>query len=261
MKTNVLFMGRKTVSANCLKYLLTRQDIEIVGVITDNHLENSPTGKIANENGLSLFDFDTAIEAIKSNVLHFDIGFSMLYWRKLSEEFLSLPKLGIINFHPAILPQYKGTAGYNVAILEGRSDWGVTAHYVDNELDTGEIIEVLEFPISSEFETAYSLEAKSQEYLYEQFKKIVTRALEEKHKLDCRPNIGGRYISRYEMEAMKEIKEGDDIPRKIRAFWFPPYDGAYIKLSGRKYTLIDQFILQTLSDNDDGRFLYNESKS
>ena len=49
------------------------------------------------------------------------------------------------------------------------------------------------------------------------------------------------------MESMKEIKEGDDISRKIRAFWFPPYDGAYIKINNKKYTLIDDFILKELA--------------
>ena len=94
-----------------------------------------------------------------------------------SSDFLSLPKLGIINFHPAILPEYKGTAGYNVAILEGRSDWGVSAHYVDAEIDTGEIIDVSMFPISKDEETAYSLEKKSQNYLFEQFIKVANLAL------------------------------------------------------------------------------------
>ena len=143
-----------------MKYLIARTDVEIVGVLTDSHLANSVTTRVAVDNGLRLFDFDSAFDAIKSNKLCFDIGLSMLYWRKLKGQYLTLPKLGIINFHPAILPEYKGTAGYNLAILEGRSDWGVSAHYVDAEVDTGEIIDVSMFPISKDEETAYSLEKK-----------------------------------------------------------------------------------------------------
>ena len=142
------------------------------------------------DHGLRLFDFDSAFDAIKSNKLNFDIGLSMLYWRKLTGQYLTLPKLGIINFHPAILPKYKGTAGYNVAILEGRADWGVSAHYVDAEIDTGEIIDVTIFPISKDEETAFSLEKKSQNYLFDQFVKVVNLALEKKSKLDSVPNIG-----------------------------------------------------------------------
>ena len=190
-------MGRKKVASTCLEYLISRTDVEVVGVLTDSHLANSVTSRVAMKNGLRLFDFDTALDAIKSNKLNFDIGFSMLYWRKLKDNFLSLPKLGIINFHPAILPEYKGTAGYNVAILEGRSDWGVSAHYVDAEIDNGAIIDVSKFPISKDEETAFSLERKSQKYLLTQFIKVVKLVLENETILETVPNIGGRYLSRY----------------------------------------------------------------
>lgn len=102
------------------------------------------------KNDLPFFDFDAAVYAIKSHKLHFDIGLMMHYWRKLRDAFLTLPKLGSTNLHPAILPEYKGTGGCNLAILEGRSDWGVSAHYVGGEIDTSEIIDFDKFPISKD---------------------------------------------------------------------------------------------------------------
>ena len=42
--------------------------------------------------------------------------------------------------------------------------------------------------------------------------------------------------------------EKDDIARKARAFWFPPYDGAFIEIGGQKYTLVDRTILESLAD-------------
>ncbi len=244
----ILFMGRKRLGAKCLEFLLLRSDIEIVGVLTDSHLLTSPTADLANKFGLRLYEFDSALEHIKSGLLQFDLGLSVLYWRRLRGEFLTAPTGGIINFHPAPLPEYKGTAGYNLAILEGRNTWATTAHYVDANIDTGSIIEVCSFPIDSERETAKSLEGICQVVLEEQFKRIVSRALSENQPLEGTPNIGGKYISRLEMELMKEIKPGDNIARKIRAFWFPPYDGAYITIEGVKYTLIDRFILDQLGD-------------
>lgn len=47
---------------------------------------------------------------------------------------------------------------------------------------------------------------------------------------------------------MKEIKNNDDIDTKIRAFWFPPYDGAYVMMNGKKYTLVNDFILSSLAN-------------
>ncbi|ELA8259771.1 hypothetical protein Q3054_000849 [Vibrio alginolyticus] len=250
-KIKVLFMGRKNVATKCLQYLLESNKYIVVGVLTDSHLDKSSTGELATKNNIPLYNFEEALLKLQNQELIFDLGISMLYWRKLKEEFISMPKLGTINFHPAPLPDYKGTAGYNLAILDGLDKWGMTAHYVDENIDTGEIIEVRSFPICQETETVKSLEAKSQKYLFDLFKSTIDRiASSSSSRLETTPNTGGRYVSRSEMESMKEIKPGDDISRKIRAFWFPPYDGAYITIEGEKYSLVDRKILSSLDNSN-----------
>ncbi len=241
-------MGRKKVAAKCLDFLAHREDVEIVGVLTDNHLAASPTTDVAKKYGYKIFDFDTALKAIEDESLIFDLGLSMLYWRKLKGGFLTVPKNGVINFHPAPLPKYKGTAGYNLAILDGLKKWAVTAHYIDESIDTGKIIDTNYFDIDYDNETAQSLERTSQDFLSAQFNRVVERALNQEGLLPAIDNEGGRYVSRLEMESMKEVKPTDDVSRKIRAFWFPPYDGAYIMVNGVKCTLIDRKILDGLSD-------------
>lgn len=247
-KLKILFMGRKQVAANCLRYVSQNPDVEIMGVLTDSHLAVSPTTALARELNISVFDFSEALQKLSTGELKFDLGLSMLYWRKLRGDFLSVPSLGIINFHPAPLPEYKGTAGYNLAILEGRDTWATSAHYIDESIDTGPIIEVDTFPISVIEETAKSLEKKSQYFLESQFIRTVDRVITSRGLLPVVPNQGGRYVSRAEMEAMKEVKSNDDVSRKVRAFWFPPYDGAYTIINGVKCTIIDRFILDQLAD-------------
>lgn len=247
-KLKILFMGRKQVAANCLRYVCQNPNVEVVGVLTDNHLAISPTTALAKELNLSVFNFSEVLQKLSSGDLKFDLGLSMLYWRKLRGDFLSVPSLGIINFHPAPLPDYKGTAGYNLAILEGRDTWATSAHYIDESIDTGPIIEVDTFPISVDEETAQSLEKKSQHFLEAQFIRTFDRVATSRELLPVTPNLGGRYVSRAEMEAMKEVQSNDDVSRKIRAFWFPPYDGAYINVNGVKCTIIDRFILDQLAD-------------
>ncbi|HEX7634427.1 MAG TPA: formyltransferase family protein [Noviherbaspirillum sp.] len=241
-------MGRKRVAAQALEYLLTLPDVHVVGVLTDSHFAFSPTTDVAKRHAIPLYEFSAALTALKEGTLAFDLGVSMLYWRKLREEFLLTPSRGAINFHPAPLPEYKGTGGYNLAILERKNTWAASAHYMDHEIDTGGIIKVSEFPIDAERETAQSLEQKTQPVLYALFKEVFDAARLSKERLVTVSNIGGRYVSRAEMEAMKEIKSSDDIPRKIRAFWFPPYDGAYQLIGNRKFTLVDRFILEQLAD-------------
>ena len=104
------------------------------------------------------------------------------------------------------------------------------------------------YPIDPDNETAMSLEKISQGYIFQQFKKIVEKAIAEKALLPTTENGSGRYVSRVQMEAMKEIKAGDDVRRKIRAFWFPPYHGAFMMVDGVKCTQVSEEILTTLAE-------------
>lgn len=244
---NILFMGRKPVAAQALSWLCNRNDVNVVGVITDSHLSVSPTKDVAVKQGLRVMSREEAEELLLTGKMEIDLAFSVLYWQKIRDPVLEAARKGVINFHPAPLPDYKGTAGYNLAILENLKDWAVSAHYVDVNIDTGALIEVRRFPIDTQNETALTLERKSQPQLFEQFKRVAESAMAMNSYLPTEPNIGGRYVSRAEMEAMKEVLPEDDIERKIRAFWFPPYDGAYLWVNGVKCTLVHQPVLQLLA--------------
>jgi methionyl-tRNA formyltransferase len=244
----VLFMGRKPVAAAALKWLLQRDDVDVVGVITDSHLAVSPTSDMARNADVPILDRETAEQQVQNGALSVDLGLSMLYWQKIRWPLLRHCSRGVVNFHPAPLPEYKGTAGYNLAILEDLPRWAVSAHYVDEYIDTGDIIQVREFSLDRQRETARTLEAKSQPLLLTQFQEVTARLLESESPLPTTANRGGRYVSRAQMEAMKEVKEGDDVERKIRAFWFPPYDGAYRVINGVKCTLVSRAILESLAD-------------
>ncbi|MEO5882998.1 MAG: formyltransferase family protein [Caldimonas sp.] len=244
----ILFAGRKPVAARCLEFLAARDGIEVVGVLTDSHLSISPTASAAARLGIPVLAFESVPDCVRAGELGYDLCLSMLYWRKFSPLLLEHPRRGAINFHPAPLPQYKGCGGYNLAVLESCTEWGVTAHYMDEKIDTGEIIEVDRFPIDPESETARRLEGVCQERLYQQFVRVVEQVVKHEARLPTAPNEGGRYVSRLAMEQMKEVRPGDDVRRKIRAFWFPPYDGAFVTVNGVKCTLVDGSILEELAD-------------
>lgn len=242
-----LFMGRKKVAANCLEWLYATSGFDVIGVVTDSHLAESCTSQVASRLGIPLLDYDSASKLAES--LDIDLGISVLYWRKLKGEML-LPrsKYGCINFHPAVLPEYKGCAGYNIAILEGLLTWGSSCHYVDERIDTGGIIDVVNFTIDDVSETAKSLEAKTLSAMELQFKEVMNRLLLSSGSLEVSPNVGGRYFSRKDMENMKRIVPGDDPERKARAFFFPPYDGAWVEVNGQKVNVISTSVLRSLAE-------------
>lgn len=247
--TKVLFMGRKPVAAKCLEHIIERPDVDVVAVLTDNHLEVTPTSEVARKHGIPLLRFEEALEACEKGILSFDLGVSMLYWRILRGALLNAAPRGNVNFHPAPLPDYKGVGGYNLAILEGLDEWACTAHYVDEDIDTGEIIALQRFAMDPETETVRSLEAKSQVALFDLFTNVFDKLVANSDRLPTSPNKGGRHLNRNGLEALKRIDvEKDDIARKARAFWFPPYDGAFIEVDGQKFTLVDRTILESLAD-------------
>lgn len=245
----VLFMGRKPVAARCLSHILARNDIEVVGVLTDSHLSVSPTTEIAKANDIPLLQLEEAQKAWEGGRLTFDLGLSMLYWRKLGGPLLSAASRGIVNFHPAPLPAFKGVGGYNLAILNGLKEWACTAHYMDEGIDTGDIIRLWPVPMDPDTDTALTLEARAQEALFLLFRETFDRLAAQDTRLSTTPNLGGRYLNRQELEELKRIDpETDNIARKARAFWFPPYDGAFIEIAGERFTLADRSILDGLAD-------------
>ncbi len=247
----VLFMGRKKVAARALQQLIDDPAAEVVGVLTDSHLARSVTADLAREHGIPVLEFDETMRRLEVGELQVDIAFSMLFWRRLKGAYLTAPRHGVINFHPAPLPEYRGVGGYNLAILEGLDRWAASAHFIDVGIDTGPIVDLLSFPIDPQTETARSLEATSQGKLLELFSRVWGACKLNVADLPRLPNEGGRHLSRRELEAMKRIDPvTDDVERKTRAFWFPPYDGAWIEINGARYTLVGRGILQALADPD-----------
>ena|SRR5215211_3999506 len=171
-----------------------------------------------------------------------DLVLSFLFWKRLRGPLIELPRLGCLNFHPAPLPDMRGVGGYNVAILEGRGDWGVSCHFVDEDFDTGDIVAVERFAVDPGSATAFSLDLESQERLLGVFQDVLGRVLAGE-RLPRRPQGEGRYVTRAELEELRRVRPGDDVDRKLRAFWYPPWPGATVELDGRELTLVDAELL------------------
>ena len=252
----LLFMGRKSYAADALSWCV-ENDWDVVAVVTDNHKETSPTANAARKFGLKLLDYDSLLQAIDEKSIHFDLAVSYVYWRILKKPLIQSPKLGILNFHPAPLPDLRGTGGFNLAILENHENFGVTVHYMDEGIDTGPVIEVDRFSIDAKSETAQSLEKKSHKKMVKLFKKTLKRVKKDGI-LPSKKLTGGRHLSRKQMEELKKVKPGDDIDAKIRAFWFPPYDGACIEIDGKSYTLVNRKILENIDGDSEAIFSHTQ---
>ncbi|PJE51049.1 MAG: formyl transferase [Candidatus Yanofskybacteria bacterium CG10_big_fil_rev_8_21_14_0_10_36_16] len=255
MIKKVILMGRKPGASMALKWLLNN-GIEVPFVVADpNEAFKIKLKDTALALGIPIVTEGYIYDLIRqkdTSINNVDLVISYLYWKRIRDPLINLPQVGCINFHPAPLPDYKGRAGYNTAILDKREDYGVSAHFIDSEeFDAGPIIKVKKFPISPVTENALSLEEKSQDYLLELFKEVIQLFIEGDEVITT-SNLGGVYWSKKDLERNKEINLNEDsaeeMDRKIRAFFFPPYCGAKLIIGDQEVTLINKKILKYLSN-------------
>jgi methionyl-tRNA formyltransferase len=253
----VVFMGKcKRSAARALEWLV-EHGVKVAAVVAAEPdgltRPEQRTDLVAERHGLPLAsdeDLYAALAEPRSSRLNLDgVDFliSFLFWKRIRAPLLALGRRGCLNFHPAPLPDLRGVGGYNVAILEGRREWGVSCHFVDEDFDTGALVAVDRFPIDPDSATALSLDLESQARLLALFVRVMERALSGEE-LPRTPQGEGRYVSRAELERLRRVVPGDDLDRKLRAFWYPPWPGAVMEVDGRAVTLVDERLLSELAE-------------
>lgn len=248
-KYKTIFLGRKKYSVHALNYLLSNNfDVKyIVSVKGDDN--EGKLKNIAKKNNIIFFNSNKIFydHINEVNLKNYDFVFSYLYPYRIKKPLLSLPKLGAINFHPGPLPDYKSWASYNYALLNDLKYWGATAHYMDENFDTGPIIDVIKFKISKN-DNAHSLEKNTQNEMFILFKQTINKIIKNQGRLPTKNNTGGIHWTKQDMENNKLIDLEKDsvkeIDKKIRAYFFPPYSGAKIVKNNKEYTLINDEILE-----------------
>jgi methionyl-tRNA formyltransferase len=253
----VVFMGKhKRSAARALAYLV-EQGCEVPAVVApepdDTVHPDQRLDIVAEAAGVPLASDEDLYAALadperaRVDLGGVDLVVSFLFWRRIREPLVSHGRLGCLNFHPAPLPDFRGVGGYNVAILEGLREWGVSCHFVDEDLDTGDLVAVERFAIDPAGATAFSLDLESQQRLVRLFTEVIGRALRSEP-LPRTPQSDGRYVSREELERLRVVRPGDDLERKLRAFWYPPWPGAVVELEGRTLTLVDEPLLRQVAE-------------
>ena len=160
-----------------------------------------------------------------------DLGLGFLYVHKIpASEFIEPHKW--VNFHPGPLPEFRGRDLAYHAIMQGCDQFGATIHYMDAQFDTGEIIEVVRFPIESG-DTAGDLVLKSHEQLASLFRKYVPLLLQGK--VPSHPQPAGAYYRKAVID--DEIHLSEEQARKVRAVTVHPRFTAHTIIGGRKYLL------------------------
>jgi methionyl-tRNA formyltransferase len=148
-KLNIVFMGTPDFAVATLKTLI-EHDYNIVGVITapdrpagrGQKLNQSAVKKYAVTQNLPILqptnlkdkEFLKELKALNAN-LQIIVAFRML-----PEVVWNMPEFGTFNLHASLLPHYRGAAPINWALINGETKTGITTFFIDDKIDTGEII-------------------------------------------------------------------------------------------------------------------------
>ena len=153
----VVFMGTPDIAATCLKKILA-DGFEVVGVYTQPDRPKgrgmkmvfSPVKEVAIAQGIPVFqpaNFKDEETVEQLRALQPDVCAVVAYGRILPQKVLDIPTCGCINIHASLLPQYRGSAPYQWAVLDGLAETGVSAQHMVLEMDAGDVIDVEKTPI------------------------------------------------------------------------------------------------------------------
>ena len=154
----IVYMGTPEFAVESLKRLV-ESGYNIVGVITmpdkpmgrhGSVLQPSPVKQYAVSQGLKVLQpeklkSEEFVEELRS--LNADLQIVVAF-RMLPEVVWNMPRLGTFNLHASLLPQYRGAAPINWAVINGDTETGITTFFLQHEIDTGKVIQQVRVPIA-----------------------------------------------------------------------------------------------------------------
>jgi methionyl-tRNA formyltransferase len=241
----IVFMGTPEFAVSSLDAMI-KAECNVVGVITAPDkpagrglkLQESAVKKYAVEHGLTILqpeklkapDFLQALEK-----LHADIQVVVAF-RMLPEIVWNQPRLGTVNIHGSLLPQYRGAAPINWAIINGEKETGVTSFKLKHEIDTGDILLQEKMPIG-ENETAGELHDRMKELggsvLVKTIKGLAEGSLKEQPQNSLSKNTELKHAPKIftETSRINWNRSVDEVHNLIRGL--SPFPGAFSSMNDK----------------------------
>lgn len=150
--------------------------------------------------------------------------------RLIKEPILSVPKMGFVNLHPSLLPDYRGMAPQHWPIINGEKEAGITVHYVDEGTDTGDIIVQRRIALTDDMYVS-----DLQKVWMEHYKTIMVEAIDNIIKgkpTVVQRHLPGRYYGKLKEEQCQINPDGSvrEAYNLIRGVSLPYYGARYDNL-------------------------------
>lgn len=244
---HVMFLGQKPLGEKCLNILkgTVFHNIRIAAIVSNISADdvwwksNMPYCFAQKNNIPCIGNEKRYADEIKDCIIKNKINFLISVGHNwiIDKETINMVQGNAVNLHLAMLPMYQGNFTYNHAILNREKEYGVTLHFMQEEVDTGDYIFMPRFKISDK-DTAYSLYQKSMNLGMTAFEEFV-HILDSNEEIPRHKMIGeAHFYDRHSIDGKREIKDISnisDVVTRSRAFYFPPFENAYFINQGTKY--------------------------
>ena len=247
-KKSIIFMGTPEFAVPSLEILI-ENDLNIIGVITATDKKSgrgrkitySPIKKIAESNNIPLFqpknlkdpNFLNDIHSLKPDL------FVVVAFRMLPEILINIPKLGTINLHSSLLPNYRGAAPINWVIINGEKVTGVTTFFINKKIDEGDIIDSEEVQIKEDYSAGIlhdKLKGIGAELVLKTVNNIFTKNyFRQKQVISDKDKVAPKIDK--ELCKINLNKTAEEIVRLIKGL--SPYPGAKLNFENKNYKIID----------------------
>jgi methionyl-tRNA formyltransferase len=265
----IVFMGTPDFAVASLEALV-KAGFTIVGVVTapdkpagrGMKLTESPVKKFALKKGLKVLQPEKLKDPAflgELQSLHADLQVVVAF-RMLPEIVWNMPPKGTINLHGSLLPQYRGAAPINWAVINGEKETGVTTFKLKHEIDTGDILLQESFPVG-ENETAGEVHDKMKDIGAQLLVKTVQGIAEGTLQSVAQPNTEAllKHAPKIFTETCKIdwTKSVTEIHNLIRGL--SPFPGAFTELEDKTIKIFRSEIENAIPTSKPGRWESNRS--
>lgn len=157
-----------------------------------------------------------------------DVFVSILYDTLITEEFIN-SKVRCFNFHPGLLPEYRGAGNFSWVLINGEKETGITLHVMDKGIDHGPIIQrrAFDIPLNA---TAQDLFEAGEDTIFWMFHTWYAVMAERPLEINATPQDHSKAKIYYR----KDLEKAKDLTRFKRAFTFDGKESAYYFDNGEK---------------------------
>lgn len=239
----IVFLGSKPIGAHCLAYLIQQQQewaYEIVAVRTQARAEFSSdinVEDLARKHHIPILESLDAIPPC-------DIIYSVQHHEILQAQHIQRAAIIAVNLHLAPLPEYRGCNQFSFAIMDEATEFGVSIHQIDTQIDHGFLLFESRFPIAQDIWVA-DLYQQTTEAGQALFERTLADIVQGKYTLTDCTQLGRKSSLHFrnEIHALKNIDCASSeavMDKTLRATSMPGFEMPYTIINGNKYYLINE---------------------